>query len=344
MENESQNSLIQDAKHIVLAFYEDLATMPHDGIGSALDRHMAPEYRWRGVYPFGEGLDARQVQQQVYGLLWQAFPVRQWRRDIFFAGFNDASDEQQVWTCSMGHLMGLFDKPWLDIPPTGKIALLRFAEFHQVVGGKIAQTALFLDIIGLMQQAGCYPLPEPTGNYFAYPGPQTHDGLLRDASDPAEGAATMDLVNRMVADLNALNKSGEDRCPPEYLARTWREDMVWYGPSGIGASMSIPRYQQQHQYPFREGLTDKVYNGHVARFAEGSYAGFFGWPNLTNRPAGGFLGLPASQTPGDMRVVDIYRRDGDKLAENWIFMDIPWYLKMQGLDIFERMRALHPLR
>jgi len=120
--------------------------------------------------------------------------------------------------------------------------------------------------------------------------------------------------------------------------------MVWYGPAGIGASMSIPRYQQQHQYPFREGLTDKVYNGHVARFAEGNYAGFFGWPNLTNRPAGGFLGLPATQTKGDMRIVDIYRRQGDKLAENWVFMDIPWYLKMQGLDIFARMRALHPVR
>jgi len=80
--------------------------------------------------------------------------------------------------------------------------------------------------------------------------------------------------------------------------------------------MSIPRYQQQHQYPFREGLTDKVYNGYVARFAQGNYADFFGWSNLTNRPTGSFLGLPASQTPGDMRVVNIYRRYGDKQAEN----------------------------
>jgi hypothetical protein len=44
-----------------------------------------------------------------------------------------------------------------------------------------------------------------------------------------------------------------------------------------------------------------------------------------------------------MRIVDVYRRDGDKLAENWVLMDIPWYLKMQGLDIFERMRALDPI-
>lgn len=53
-------------------------------------------------------------------------------------------------------------------------------------------------------------------------------------------------------------------------------------------------------------------------------------------PAGGFLGLPASDTPADMRVVDIYRREGNKLAENWVFIDLPWWLQQQGVDIFKR--------
>ena len=71
-----------------------------------------------------------------------------------------------------------------------------------------------------------------------------------------------------------------------------------------------------------------------------NYAGFFGWPNLTNTPTGGFLGLPASDTAADMRVVDIYRRDGDKLAENWVLIDLPWWLKQQGLDVLERTRSI----
>jgi hypothetical protein len=41
-----------------------------------------------------------------------------------------------------------------------------------------------------------------------------------------------------------------------------------------------------------------------------------------------------------MRVVDVYRRDGDKLAENWIFIDILHWLSMQGLDVLQRMRQL----
>ena len=31
-----------------------------------------------------------------------------------------------------------------------------------------------------------------------------------------------------------------------------------------------------------------------------------------------------------MRVVDIYRREGDKLAENWIFIDIPHFSPCRG--------------
>ena len=54
----------------------------------------------------------------------------------------------------------------------------------------------------------------------------------------------------------------------------------------------------------------------------------------------GFLGLPASDTLTEMRVVDIYRRDGDKLAENWIFIDFLHYLKLLGVDVLERCATI----
>ncbi|MEM6899986.1 MAG: nuclear transport factor 2 family protein, partial [Pseudomonadota bacterium] len=132
----------------------------------------------------------------------------------------------------------------------------------------------------------------------------------------------------------------DEPCPPDLLRRTWHEDMLWYGPSGIGATYTIPRYQKQHQFPFRMNVTEKVYNGHVARIAEGNYCGFFGWANLTNRNRGGFLGLPEAREPSDMRIVDIYRRQDNKLAENWVFIDIPHYLNQQGLDVLARLREL----
>ena len=41
-----------------------------------------------------------------------------------------------------------------------------------------------------------------------------------------------------------------------------------------------------------------------------------------------------------MRVVDIYRRDGDKLAENWVYIDILHFLSMQGVDILKRVKEI----
>ncbi|MGB1289257.1 MAG: nuclear transport factor 2 family protein, partial [Aggregatilineales bacterium] len=256
------------------------------------------------------------------------------RQDIFIAGNNEIGSEQ--WVMSMGNFMGLFDVDWLGIRRTRKIVMLRYAEFNCVQDGKITQTGLFIDLIGLMTQAGMYPLPPSTGVYFNYPGPRTHDGLLYDDAAPEMGVQTLNLVNEMIDDLDLLNKSESMGCPPEVLERTWHDNMIWYGPAGIGASYTIPRYQEQHQLPFRANLTDKRFHGHVCRFAEGNFACFFGWPNLSNTPIGNFMGLPGGNINAPMQVVDIYRREGDKLAENWVLIDIPFWLKAQGLDIFER--------
>ena len=45
------------------------------------------------------------------------------------------------------------------------------------------------------------------------------------------------------------------------------------------------------------------------------------------------MGMPATGLSGEFRVIDIYRRDADKLAENWIFIDMLHFWKMQGLDL-----------
>jgi hypothetical protein len=162
--------------------------------------------------------------------------------------------------------------------------------------------------------------------------------LMFDTQDPDETKKTMALIDRMVDELVG---SGMESSQDE-LGNSWHEDMIWFGPAGIGAAYTKQRYQEQHQGPFGEGLEDITFNGHICRFSEGEFGGFFGWPNLTMTPSGGFLGLPATEQRVEMRVVDIYRREGDKLAENWIFIDLLHFLSMQGLDVLQRLSKLRP--
>ena len=331
----------QDSKSLVLQFYDALDTASGDDINRVLDRYTADDYHFRGMHPFYElhGTDA--VADVFWKPLRKALTPVQRRQDIFIAGINDVDGETE-WVCSMGQLMGLFDHNWLGIQATRKMVFLHYAEFNRIAEGKIAETALFCDIVSVMKQAGLSPLPLQTGAELIVPGPRTHDGLLVDIQDPAETIRTLNLVNQMICDLASdwRGSSGSKGSPTDKLRQTWHDDMIWFGPSGIGSTYTIDRYQQQHQGPFNQGLGNLHFHGHVCSFAEGKYGGFFGWPNLTMNPSGGFMGLPASEKTVEMRVVDMYRRDGDKLAENWIFIDLLYFLMQQGVDVLGRAEGI----
>ncbi len=327
---------IQKEKQIVRDYYQRLDQAANDAIPAIIGDTVATNYLWRGFHPFNEIRSGETLASTFWQPLRDALGSMQRRMDIFFAGENRIDGHEGVWVVSMGHLMGLFDKSWLGIPPTGKIAMLRYAEFNLVKDGQIAETAMYFDIPHLMMQAGLQPFPPQTGAHLVQPGPMTHDGLLFDAQPAAEGEKTLAAINYMVGDIKTWKGGREEPLVTE-LRRSWNEDMIWWGPAGIGATYTIERYAEQHSGPFRAGFKDRIFNGHICRIAEGHYGGFFGWPNLTLTPTGGFMGMPASDKPADMRVIDIYRRDGDKLTENWIFIDLLHFWKMQGLDILERM-------
>ena len=324
---------LQDAKRIVRAAQAAIDAAPAGASADALAAHVAQDYRWRGYHPFGDLAGAGVVASTFWDPLKTALTRLQRREDIFFAGLNEIDGFQSTWVVSMGHLMGLFDAPWLGIRPTRKMAFLRYCSFDRVADGRIVETASYIDIPHLMAQAGQNPFGPQTGAFMVQPGPLTHDGLL-DAPQPEDaGARTRAAINAMIGDLGTWQLG----LPlEEELARTWHDDMFWWGPHGIGASYTIERYAKQHSGPFRAAFTDRTGTGHVARLAEGHYGGFFGWPNFTARHTGGFMGMPATGQLGEFRVIDIYRRSGDKLAENWIFIDLLHYWKSQGVDILAR--------
>lgn len=328
---------LQAEKQLVRDFHAALEATAPERMADTLRDHVSPGWSWRGMHPFHEqtGPDA------VAGIFWtplaQALARMQRRPDIFIAGLNEIDGFQGRWVVEMGHLMGLFDRPWLGIPPTKRIAMLRFVEFNRVEDGRIAETAMFVDIPHLMMQAGYDPFPPQTGAMLVQPGPRTHDGLCYAPQDPTRSARSLAAINALI--MNPLARaSGVDEATR--LRRVWHDDMIWWGPAGIGATYTIERYLRQHSTPFGRSLTDYRFNGHLCRVAEGDFGGFFGWANLTLRNAGGFMGMTGSGDPADMRVVDMYRVQDGKLAENWIFIDLLHYLKMQGLDVLERMAAI----
>lgn len=327
-------TLFQSCKATVRSFHAALDAASVASTADTLGAFVSDDYRWLGCHPFDELSGADAVARQFWGPLKSALFRMQRRQDVFMAGSNEMDGHASTWVVSMGHLMGLFDAAWLGIRPTGKLAMLRYCEFHRIEDGKITETAMFFDIPHLMVQAGQNPFPPQTGAQLVQPGPLPHDALMFNPQPPEEGAKTLAVIDAMVTDLGQW-QSGLPL--EEELARTWHDDMVWWGPTGIGATYTIARYAKQHSGTFRTGFTDRSKSAHTCRLAEGHYGGFFGWPSFTARPRGGFMGMPATGKAGEFRIIDIYRRAGDKLAENWVFIDLLHFWKTQDVDILGRV-------
>lgn len=328
----------QEEKRLIRDHYDALDGAGPDDLADVMARRVAPECLWRGFHPFNELTGPDSVATRFYRPLRRALTRMQRRMDIFMAGLNEMDGFTSVWVVSMGHLMGLFDEEWLGIPPTRKMAFLRYCEFNKVEDRRIVETAMYFDIPHLMMQAGLKPFNPQTAAHLVQPGPATHDGLMFDPRPESEGRATLGSINAMISDLGAW-RSGLPL--EEELARTWNDDMIWWGPAGIGATYTIERYAKQHSGPFRAAFAERSETTHICRLAEGCYGGFFGWPNFTAVHRGGFMGMPGSGERGEMRVIDIYRRAGEKLAENWIFIDLLHFWKTQGVDFLagERLAA-----
>lgn len=336
--SESRRNDFQAEKAVVRAFQDALDTSAPDSTEQAIAPFISPDWHWRGMHPFHEQHGAAAVANVFWTPLRNALRPLQRRPDIFIAGLNQIDDFKSVWVVEMGHFMGLFDQPWLGIRPTLRIAMLRYCEFNRVEDGRIVETAMFCDIPHLMIQAGQNPFPPQTGAMLVQPGPRTHTGLCYDKQDPARGEATLATINGM---LGGMKERTREEDPAVRLSMDWRDDMIWWGPAGIGATYTIERYLRQHSFPFRDALSEGYrFNGHIAKTAEGDFGGFFGWANLTVRNSGGYMGMNAGPGPADMRVIDMYRVEDGKLAENWIFIDMLHFLKMQGLDVLKRNDAV----
>ena len=72
----------------------------------------------------------------------------------------------------------------------------------------------------------------------------THNGLVYQSLPDEEGIKTLNAIEFMIEDSKNWS-GGSDEPLVDELRRSWNEDMIWWGPSGIGATYTIERYAEQ---------------------------------------------------------------------------------------------------
>lgn len=250
-----------------------------------------------------------------------------YRPDIQIGGTSFDGSE---WVSGMGHLVGTFHREWAGIAPTNKLVFLRTGDFHRMENNQAVESFFYIDIPELLIQIGRYPLPLPQGATSQVPGPASHDGVRDSTANPAHSAETYRIMTAMLEGLAT---------PDEQWRPYWHPNMMWYGPASFGRFVGIEEFQR-FQVPFEAafdgwggGLSPHTPTKHFTRFADGDFSCIGGWPSLQGTHVKPYLGFEPTGVTTQFRVCDWYRREGDKLVENWVFVDIPDMLLQWGYDM-----------
>ncbi|MFK7865918.1 MAG: ester cyclase [Alphaproteobacteria bacterium] len=310
----------------------------------------APDAMLHLCHPFGDLMGADSYWEHCITPLLSALPDLERRDMIVMAG---TTKEGQDWVGCMGNYMGTFTAPFLNIPPTGQLAHMRYHEFFKLDAGKVTQMQAIWDIPEMMMQAKAWPMAPQLGAYLCTPAPLSQDGL--NVGDGGVSDNGNHAMNHVIDMLTALCRYPNNPDPAIMeLEKFWHPHFNWYGPAGIGACRGISGFRNWHQIPFLRAMPDRKLDamGDLMSnwIGEGDYVCETGWPNMRlTLNHDGWMGIAPAGKEVLLRSLDFWRLEDGLIRENWVLVDLLDLYAQIGVDVFARlhefnkMRSLHPL-
>jgi predicted ester cyclase len=258
--------------------------------------------------------------------LLHAFPDLERRTDILLGGqFKDGD-----WMTTTGNFVGHFQNDLCGLKASGRPHFIRYGWFDRIEGDQVVESYVLLDLTRLMIETNQWPLRPQLGESWS-PAPASHDGIILHAADDAESEKSLKLVEAMIAGL--MSYDGQSLASMG-MRRFWTPQFHWYGPGGIGSARGHADYERAHQGPFLKAFPDRIGGNHKCRIGEGAYVASTGWPSINATHLGDdWIGIPATGKRITQRIMDYWRREGDMLVENWVFIDMVDLIAQFGIDL-----------
>ncbi len=312
-------------------------------VRAALDALVAPDAVIHMPHPFGDLVGPQALYDTCYAPLLAAWPDMERRDWIVMGGRTEHGND---WVGCGGHYSGTFHAPWLDIPPTGHLAHMRFHEFYRFEDEKVVEIQTLWDIPEVMIQADAWPMAPSLGLEYNIPGPATQDGLVPGPWDAERAQASCQHIVDMLTHMKRHPSQGGAEVME--MPRFWHARMNWYGPGGIGTGRGIAGFRNWHQIPFLNGMPDRgQYLDEITYhfFGDGDYAAVTGWPNMVQTLShDGWMGIAPTGQKFTMKSLDFWRIENGLIRENWVMVDILDAYRQLGVDVFARLREFNKAR
>lgn len=331
-------------------------------VRTALSNLCAPDATLKICHPFGTLAGPEAYFASCLAPLHAAMPDLERRDMILLAG---TTPEGQAWVGTMGNYMGTFLAPFIDIPPTGRLAHVRYHEFFRMENGRMVEIQAIWDLPELMMQAHAWPMAPQLGAYLCTPAPMSGDGL----TVTGDGQAAHQHVVAMIADMCKHPANPDPKVMQ--LEKYWHPRFNWYGPAGIGTGRGIAGFRNWHQIPFLRAMPNRTIeaSGHLRPHweaeggassslmmtvsddltshwvAEGNYVCETGWPNMRLTLSGdGWMGIAPAGKEVFLSSLDFWRMENGLIRENWVLIDLLDLYSQIGVDVLERVREFNKAR
>jgi len=255
----------------------------------------------------------------------RAIPDSQWQ------DFIRAATDQTSTSATYG--LAYWKGDWAGVPPPpGGLKLrIRDLDFYQLDGNRISINWCIVDVVDMFQQAGYNVLPEAPLPSLGYYAPYAMDGLTAPLSSmftPEDAAASRKVWEAALA---------QDYDQQSLEAGFWAEDMVWYGPGGVGTAKSRQDYVKHWLSPLFAAFSETERKTDLV-VCEGPYCGahFYIWGTHT----GEWFGEKATGKRVPIRCGAHAHIVGGKIVEGWLIIDVPRAFHAMGVDFYARAKAI----
>jgi predicted ester cyclase len=325
-------------KERILQFFKELKRTDQESLKVAVSKFVDKTVCTHISRPFEDYIGVDAFIEKFVEPLFAAFPDIEVQPYIVMGGKSQEHD----CVCVAGNFIGTFLNDWLTIPANQQPTFIRFHATFFLEKGKITKAWYFLDVLDVIRQAGFNLFPFK-GLQQPAPSPMTGNGIILYPTDLKETEISYNLTNAMITGLLEYDGVSLDSMGQE---RFWDEKgMMWYGPGGIGTTRGLKGFQEHHQAPFlkafpNRGVLEEDKTTNFVNIAEGNYTCHFGYPIMNGKHTGqGWLGLQPSNAFFTIRVMDFWRREAQKLKENWVMIDMIDLLEQFNVDVFQLLKV-----
>ena len=333
VDHEQQLNMKPPAISLILKYIDEAVSCSDEQLESVLQKYFVSDFKFHAGYPINDLHSLADIATKFWTPLKHAFSGLKRIEHITFDG--TCAVDGKTWVACTGRYVGNFINPLFSIPANQTSAHLRFGEFYCIENGKIVEVYVLLEYLHLMRYAGVSLFPQTLGSDEDIPPPQTSDGLQYGDADSQVSQQSLALVMCMLAELLIDRKTSNQQ------RSYWADDMVWYGPAGIGTFRSLKSFAL-YRNAFLNTFPDRDYGNHHGVISKNHYVAVVGWKSVHATHQGtGWFGLAPTGKKIALRVMDFWRIDQDRIQENWVLIDIPHFFMQLGVDLFDSISYLY---